>query len=46
MIKDEEEIRNLRKACSITDDCFDHLKEFIKIGMTEKRSGFRNRKIF
>ena len=47
MIKDEEEIRNLRKACSITDDCFDHLKEFIKIGFNIGIDGpitFKNNK--
>lgn len=46
MIKDEEEIRNLRKACSITDDCFDHLKEFIKIGMTEKEVALEIERFF
>ena len=36
MIKDEEEIDNIKKACEITDNCFKHLLEFIKEGMTEK----------
>lgn len=36
IIKDEEEIENIRKACEITDNCFKHLLDFIKIGMTEK----------
>ena len=36
MIKDDEEIEKIKKACKITDDCFEHLLEFIKIGMTEK----------
>ena len=35
-VKDEEEIANIRKACEITDMCFEHLKHFIKIGKTEK----------
>ena len=35
-IKDENEIKYIEKACEITDNCFDYLKEFIKIGMTEK----------
>lgn len=35
-VKDEEEIRNIRKACEITDMCFEYLKSFIKIGKTEK----------
>ena len=36
MIKDEEEIEKVRKACEITDNCFTHLLSFIKEGMTEK----------
>ena len=37
MIKDEEEIRNIEKACEITDDCFKYLLSYIKPGMTEKQ---------
>lgn len=37
MIKDEEEIENIKKACKITDDCFKFLLEYIKPGMTEKQ---------
>lgn len=37
MVKDEEEIENIRKACKITDDCYEHILEFIKPGMTEKQ---------
>lgn len=36
MIKEPEELDNIKKACSLTDDCFDYIKGFIKIGMTEK----------
>lgn len=36
MIKDEDEIENIKKACEITDKCFEHLLTFIKEGMTEK----------
>ncbi len=36
MIKDDEEIEKIRKACEITDNCFKHLLEYIKEGMTEK----------
>lgn len=35
-VKDEQEIRNIKKACEITDQCFEHLKTFIQIGKTEK----------
>ena len=37
MIKDSYEIENIKKACKITDDCFDFLKNYIKVGMTEKQ---------
>ena len=36
MIKDPEEIESIAKACQITDRCFEHLINFIKVGMTEK----------
>lgn len=36
MIKDEEEIKNIKIACEITDACFSHILEFIKPGITEK----------
>ena len=37
MIKDSEEIENIREACRITDECFSFLKEYIKPGMSEKQ---------
>ena len=37
MIKDDEEIDKIKKACKITDDCFDYLQKYIQIGMTEKQ---------
>lgn len=37
MMKDEEEIHYLIKACNITDDCFHYLLGYIKPGMTEKQ---------
>lgn len=40
MVKEEDEIDNIRKACLITDKCFEHIKEFIKPGMTEKEIAF------
>ena len=36
MIKESYEIENIKKACNITDNCFEYLKGFIKIGMSEK----------
>lgn len=35
-VKDTEEIENTKKACEITDKCFNHLLEFIKVGKTEE----------
>ena len=46
MIKDEEEIGFIEKACYITDQCFSHLCEYIKIGMTEKEIAFEIEKFF
>lgn len=37
VIKSEDEIEKIRKACKITDECFTHLTKFIKKGMTEKQ---------
>lgn len=36
LIKDNEEIKNISKACKITDDCFEYILKYIQIGMTEK----------
>lgn len=36
-IKDNEEIGYITKACNITDECFEYLLNYIKIGMTEKQ---------
>jgi Xaa-Pro aminopeptidase len=36
MVKDEEEIENIKKAQNITDKAFEYLLNFIKVGMTEK----------
>lgn len=36
-IKDADEIKYITKACNITDDCFEYLLNYIKIGMTEKQ---------
>lgn len=37
MIKDNDEIKNLEKACEITDNCFSYILTYIKPGMTEKQ---------
>ncbi len=46
MIKDDEEIGLIEKACYITDLCFKHLCEYIKIGMTEKQISDETEKFF
>lgn len=37
IIKDEEELQKIRKACEITDECFSYIIEYIEPGMTEKQ---------
>lgn len=37
MIKDEDEVKNIEKACEITDNCFAYILDYIKPGMTEKQ---------
>lgn len=44
--KKDDEIDCIKKACIITDNCFEHLKSFIKIGMTEKEIAFEIEKFF
>ena len=39
-VKDSEEIENIKKACELTDNCFNYLLEFIKTGKTEKEIAF------
>ena len=46
IIKDDEEILNIRKACEITDNCFKHLLNFIKIVMTEQQIALEIEKFF
>lgn len=46
MIKDENEIMLIEKACNITDSCFLHIIDFIKVGMTEKQIAFEIEKFF
>lgn len=44
--KDKDEIENIRKACELTDKCFEHLLNFIKIGMTEKEIAYEIERFF
>ena len=34
-VKDEEEIELIRQACKITDQAFEHILDFIKVGISE-----------
>lgn len=45
-IKDDNEIAKIRRACEITDNCFTHLLEYIKVGMTERQITFEIEKYF
>jgi Xaa-Pro aminopeptidase len=40
MLKDEDEIENLRRSAAITDAAFAHLLEVIKPGMTEREAAW------
>ena len=40
MVKEADELDNIKKACLITDDCYDYIKEFVKPGLTEKEIEF------
>ena len=46
IVKKEDEVDCIKKACIITDNCFEHLKQFIKIGMTEKEIAYEIEKFF
>lgn len=37
IIKDDTEIANIKRACEITDECFNMLIKYIKPGLTEKQ---------
>ena len=37
IIKSEDEIEKIEKACNITDGCYLHILDFVKVGMTEKQ---------
>lgn len=45
-IKDDNEIAKIRRACEITDNCFTHLLEYLKVGMTERQIAFEIEKYF
>lgn len=40
IVKDEDEIEFIKKACEITDDTFEQVKKILKYGMTEKELSF------
>jgi len=46
MIKDNEEIACIEKACYLTDECFKHICEYIKIGKTEREIAFEIERFF
>lgn len=46
MVKEKEEIEACKKACLITDDCYDYVKEIIEPGMSEKELALEIEKFF
>lgn len=45
-IKDEEEVNNIKKACEITDSCFEFLKNYIRRGITEREIAYKIEEFF
>lgn len=45
-IKDQTEIEKITKACKITDNCFNYLLSYIKVGKTEKEIALEIEKFF
>jgi len=39
-IKDQEEVKNIKKACLLTDKTFEYVKKKIKVGFTEKETEY------
>lgn len=46
LIKTDQEVEYIEKACNITDSCFLHLQDFIEVGMTERQIAFEIEKFF
>lgn len=46
IIKAPDEINYIQRACKITDECFEHICKFIKIGMTEKEIAYEIERYF
>ncbi len=46
VIKEQREIELIEAACELTDKCFEYLKTFIKIGMSEKEIAFEIEKYY
>lgn len=36
VVKDSNEIKRIKKACSIADKCYSHILKFVKVGMKER----------
>ena len=45
-LKDDDEIKNITKACNLTDRCFEYIVNYIKKGMTEKEIAYEIEKFF
>lgn len=46
ILKEQEEIENVKKACSLTDSCYRHLLTYIKKGMSERDIAFEIEKFY
>lgn len=46
ILKTAEEVHAIGRACALTDDCFAHLFEFVRVGMTERHVALELERFF
>ena len=46
MIKDDDEIANIKKACEVTDECFEKIVKHIRPGLSEKQIAKKIKEFF
>lgn len=46
ILKTADEVEAIRRACALTDDCFAHLVEFVRVGMTEREVALELERFF
>ena len=46
ILKTHDEVDAIGRACALTDDCFTHLVEFVRVGMTEREVALELERFF